>query len=307
MDSKSLNWEQQLSVVIPAFNEEGGIRATLQELRTRLPAAEVIVIDDGSSDGTAQAVREVSGVRLIQHPFNRGYGAALKTGMRQATRPLVAWFDADNEHRIEDLTAMSQRVLTEHLAAVVGRRPKPGPSVLRTSGKWLIRMLVQSLGVDMGRDLNCGLRVFRREIIVPYLSLLPDQYSASLTSTMILIERRYPFVFHDIEIRTRIGTSKVRIADGFATMVLVLRMVTLFAPLRVFLRMGIGLGVLGAVYGGMIAYLRGQGLPTGGLLAMLAGLIVTVLGLVADQISQLRLSTVLAADEQARDRFSVND
>lgn len=299
MSAEETSWQKQLSIVVPAFNEEQGLARTLRELRTRLPEAEVIVVDDGSRDGTVEAARTVEGVVLLRHTFNRGYGAALKTGMRRATRPLVAWFDADNEHRIEDLSTMVQRLLDEGLAAIIGRRLKPGPSVLRTTGKWLIRMLVRSLGVDMGRDLNCGLRVFRSEVIQPYLTLLPDTYSASLTSTMVMIERRYPFAFCDIEVRERIGTSKVRLADGFSTMVLVLRMVTLFAPLRVFLRMGILLSLLGAAYGGTIAILRGQGLPTVGHLGILAGLVVCVLGLVADQISQIRLSAIVAAAEEA--------
>jgi glycosyltransferase involved in cell wall biosynthesis len=297
-----LSWESQLSVVIPAFNEETGLRATLEELRTRLPLAELLVIDDGSTDGTAAVARAVDGVVLIQHPFNRGYGAALKTGMRNATRALVAWFDADHEHRVDDLVAMAERLVDQRLAAVIGRRTRPGSSVLRSTGKWVIRRLVHSLGSTIGSDLNCGLRIFRREIILPYLSLLPDTFSASLTSTMVLIERRYPFVFHEIELRSRMGQSKVRLADGFTTMVIVIRMVTLFAPLRVFLRLGIGLTLIGGLYGGVIAYLNGQGLPTAALLLMLAGIIVAVLGLIADQISQLRLSPIVAAADEAHDR-----
>lgn len=302
MTSENIAWQTQLSIVVPAFNEEQGLEKTLRELRSRLPDAEVIVIDDGSRDKTVEAARAVEGIVLVRHAFNRGYGAALKTGMRRATRPLVAWFDADNEHRIEDLSTMVQRLLDEGLAAVIGRRRKPGPSVLRTTGKWVIRLLVKSLGVEMGRDLNCGLRVFRSEVILPYLTLLPDTYSASLTSTMVLIERRYPFDFCDIEVRERIGTSKVRISDGFSTMILVLRMVTLFAPLRVFLRLGILLSALGAVYGGTIAIVHGQGLPTVGHLGILAGLVVCVLGLVADQISQLRLSNMIAVADEGHER-----
>jgi len=224
----------QLSVVIPAYNEEDGIGRTLRGLRDALPTCEVIVVDDGSSDATVEQAKSVPGVRLLKHRYNRGYGGALKTGMRAATRPYVAWFDADNEHRVEDLERMARRIDDEGLIAVIGRRPKAGPSVVRNYGKFAIRMLARSLGVDIGKDLNCGLRVFQRSVILRYLLLLPDSFSASMTSTMVLIEEGHRFDFEDIQVRERIGTSKVQLEDGFFTLALVLRMVMLFAPSEFF-------------------------------------------------------------------------
>src|SRR5690242_18226225 len=109
---------RQLSIVIPAFNEARGIRETLRGLIAAVPDAEIIVIDDASTDGTAEAVLEFPQVLLAQHPFNRGYGAGLKTGMSLARGEYVAWFDADNEHRSDDLKAMFDRIRNENLAAV---------------------------------------------------------------------------------------------------------------------------------------------------------------------------------------------
>ncbi|MFO0611382.1 MAG: glycosyltransferase family 2 protein [Polyangiaceae bacterium] len=297
-----MSWQEHLSVVIPAFNEEHGIRPTLEGLTSTLPGVEIIVVDDGSHDATLAAASAVPGVRVVTHAYNRGYGAALKTGMRLATRRNVAWFDADNEHRVEHLAAMGERIETERCAAIIGRRIGPSVSVVRSGGKFAIRMLARSLGVDLGKDLNCGLRVFKRGIIMRYAALLPDQFSASMTSTMILIERGHPVSFLDIDVNPRIGQSKVKIRDGFSTMVLVLRFVMLFAPLRIFFVPGLLLFLAGAIYGVIRALAEGRGVPIAGVLVAVAGLLSAMLGLVADQISQLRFGQLAAsADALALD------
>lgn len=281
--------QRELSVVIPAYNEENGIGPTLRELVASLPFVEVIVVDDGSHDGTRDRALEVEGVRVLSHRFNRGYGAALKTGMRASRRAYVAWFDADNEHRVSDLAAMAERIQKEDLSAVIGSRITPAVSVVRATGKLVIRLMARTLGVDLGNDLNCGLRIFRRDVITPYLGILPDQFSASMTSTMVLVEQGRRIAFHDIEVKRRIGHSKVRMRDGFATMVLVLRFVMLFAPIRMLFVPGVLLFVTGVVYGIVRAALDGRGIPVAAVLASSSGLSVAVLGLVADQISQMRL------------------
>jgi glycosyltransferase involved in cell wall biosynthesis len=280
----------RLSIVIPAYNEEAGIRETLGGLLSAVPGAEIIVVDDGSSDGTAKVAAEHPGVTLAQHPFNRGYGAALKTGMSVATREFVAWFDADNEHRVADLIEMVRRIDSERVAAVIAQRRTQGPSPLRNAGKLAIRLLARSLKFRGGKDINCGLRVFRREIICRYLPLLPNSFSASITSTMIMLERGYPIGYHAVEVNPRLGDSKVKVADGFVAVMLVLRMIMLFAPMRIFLRAGIALFAIGLVYGVLIAAFVGLGLPAASIFLMLAGVMAGFFGLVADQISQLRLA-----------------
>lgn len=279
----------QLSVVIPAYNEEAGIRATLENLRAYLPEAEVIVVDDGSSDGTRDAAGSVEGVQVLSHLYNRGYGGALKTGMQSASRHYVAWFDADNEHRAEDLIEMTRRIISERKAALIGERGY-STSTVRRVGKFVIKLLARSLGVRLGRDINCGLRVFRRDVIVRYLNLLPNSYSASLTSTLILAERGYPLAFHPIGLNKRIGQSKVRLVHGFQSLNLVLRMVMLFAPLRIFLSIGAALVIGGLGYGAAIALLQAHGFPVLSAVVTLSGVLCMFLGLIADQVSQMRLN-----------------
>jgi glycosyltransferase involved in cell wall biosynthesis len=301
---------QQLSVVIPAFDEERAIATTLLGLRARLPDAEVIVVDDGSTDGTAAAA-SLPGVRVVRHAYNAGYGAAVKTGVALATRTYVAWFDADNEHRLDDLVAMADQLARDNLVAVIGKRKLRQSSIVRMVGKALILSVAHSLDIREGWDLNCGLRVFRRDVIVRYLPLLPDGFSASLTSTMIMIERRHRIAFHPVTIGTRIGDSKVRIRDGFETLMLVVRMVMLFAPLRIFLRAGTVLASAGMIYGVAVSVLRGQGFPAAAVLAVVVGFMLCMLGLVADQISQLRVDRlrlpVATLDENPVTRGSPQD
>ena len=250
-----------VSVVVPAFNEVGGIGPTLEQLSASLPDAEIIVVDDGSSDGTAELVEKYPGVTLIRHGFNRGYGGALKTGMANATRPLVAWFDADNEHRVSDLTSMIASIRGGHLAAVIGQRTSGGASAVRGVGKAVILMLARSLGFRGGRDMNCGLRVFRTEVISRYLPLLPDGYSASMTSLLVMLERGYPIGYHPVELAARIGTSKVTLRAGFASLLLVMRVIMMFAPMRIFLPVALALFGVGAVYSATLAVVAGEGFP----------------------------------------------
>ena len=279
-----------LSIVIPAFNEESGIEETLRHLERELPGAEVIVVDDGSRDRTSEVAAQFASPTLVRHPFNRGYGAALKTGMTLATRTYVAWFDADNEHKVSDLLDMLDLIEREHLVAVIAERRHPGPSPIRKWGKWLIRSVARTLSARPPRDFNCGLRVFRRDVITRYLPLLPNGFSASVTSTMLLIERQYPFASHMIDTNPRIGSSKVRLNDGFSAILVVLRTIMMFAPMRIFLRAGMLLVACGALYGLTVWYINRLGIPASSVFVMLSGIILILVGLLADQISQIRLA-----------------
>ncbi|MGG6894745.1 glycosyltransferase family 2 protein [Rhizobium sp. BR 315] len=279
-----------LSIVIPAFNEEKGIGVTLDQLLETFHNAEIIVIDDHSHDATFATAAARPGVRVLRHAFNRGQGASLKTGMRTATRDYVAWFDADNEHRPEDLARCYSAIRRNELVAVIGQRDNGASNLIRGVGKGLIRLVGRGLKIHAGHDLNCGLRIFRREMILPYCPLIPNRFSSSLVTTLVMIERRYPIAFEQIRTAPRIGQSTVRLKDGFEAMLALLRAVLLFAPMRFFMPIGLGLTAIGFIYSMLLALIEGRGVPLGGSLVFAAGLFCMAMGLVTDQLSQLRLN-----------------
>lgn len=295
---------RDLSIVIPAYNEQAGLGPTLDKLLPAFPGAEVIVVDDHSADATSEVARKYP-VRVLRHAYNCGQGAALKTGMRNATREWVAWYDADDEHRPQDLAKLADRVGAGDLVAAIGQRQNGSATWSRHAGKWLIRLIGRGLKIKAGSDLNCGLRVFRRNVIAPYLSLIPDRFSASLVTTLIMIERRYPISFEPVHTNPRIGHSTVRIKDGFDAILVLIRSVLLFAPMRFFLPIGGWLVGLGSLYSLVLALALGHGFPVAGMLTIVVGLLVVMLGLIADQISQLRLgqlpTPVLEAERQQAD------
>lgn len=282
---------QTLSIIVPAFNEEGAVANTLEQLKREFPAAEIILVDDCSSDATLKEACSVAGVTVLRHRFNRGYGAALKTGMARAKGEAIAWFDADGEHRPEDLKVMVQSLRRGSVAAVIGRRPSAGQPRVRFFGKLLLRLWAFALGVRVDRDLNCGLRVFHAEAIRPYLSMLPDRFSASTTSTLVLLEKKYPIEFCDIRTDARVGESKVRLRHGFDTLLNILRITLVFGPLRLYGTIGAVLLAAGLTYGVIIMFIEGAGFPTFGLALIMGGMVLLALGLISDQISRWRLST----------------
>ena len=187
-----------VTIVIPAHNEEGAIGSVLSALRgVAHPALrEVIVVDDGSSDRTGE-IAQASGVRVIRQPSNRGYGAALKAGIRAASSEYVLTMDADGQHRIEDVLKLCDAVSAEGAAdCVIGHRTKLVHSPLwRMPGKWFLTHLARVLTRKEIRDLNSGLRVMRREVIVRYMHLCPAGFSFSTTSTFALASRGYRLEF----------------------------------------------------------------------------------------------------------------
>ena len=154
----------------------------------------------------------------------------------------------------------------------------------------MIRTIGRGLKIRAGSDLNCGLRVFRRDIIVRYLPIVPDRFSASLMTTLIMLERRYPIEFMPVATNPRIGASSVRLKDGFEAILMLLRAIMIFAPIRVFFPFGLWMVAIGLVYGFAIFLMRREGFPVGAMLLVVVGLLSMMLGLIADQISQMQLT-----------------
>ncbi|MBU1610734.1 MAG: glycosyltransferase family 2 protein [Proteobacteria bacterium] len=280
----------QLSILIPAFNEELNIERTLTELRQQFADAEIIVVDDGSTDDTASIASRMAGVTLVQHSHNTGYGSALKTAFRRSTRAVVAWYDADGQHRPEDLRAVVQPVLNGEKDAVIGVRGEESDVVTtRVPGKRLLKYCAQIVARAPVPDLNSGLRAFRAEVLKRYLHLLPQGFSASSTTTLILMRRGYRLGYAPIQTKARKGTSTVKIfRDGWRTLQIILRLFVLFDALNFFTALAAVQAIPSLVYGTIIALIRDQGFPVLASTFFISGLLTFFMGVVCDQIVALR-------------------
>lgn len=282
--------EFDLCVIIPAHNEEGAVGLTVERVREVLaPLAirhEIILVDDGSKDGT-RAAAERTGARVIASPVNRGYGWALKRGIGASRSEYVAILDADGTYPPEVLPHFLE--LARSAEMVVGDRSSAMSNVplIRRPAKWVLSKLANFLARQKIPDLNSGLRVFQRAALERFLALLPDGFSFTSTITLCMICSYMRVVYVPIEYGKRIGHSKIRAVDFFNFVMLVLRIVMLFQPLRIFMPVGAVLFVLGLAKG--IYDLTLWNLSESAIFCMLAALIMWSLGLIADMISRLHL------------------
>jgi glycosyltransferase involved in cell wall biosynthesis len=283
---------KSVSIVIPAYNEGKAIGPALEAMVAAGDARikEIIVVDDGSKDDTGAIAAGVEGVTVIRHPTNRGYGAALKTGIRAATGDYVLSMDADGQHRPDDVLKVVELALAGNAPeCVIGQRTALVHSPLwRMPGKWFLTLLAQFLTQRKIPDLNSGLRAIRRDVALRYLRLCPQGFSFSTTITMALLSRGYGVSFVPITVAKRIGRSTVSAQAGFQTILLVIRLATLFNPLRIFLP-GSFLAFTAGIAWGVPYVLQGQGITVGAMLAVLTGVLLFALGLICDQVAQLRL------------------
>ncbi|WP_303773584.1 glycosyltransferase family 2 protein [Anaerolinea thermophila] len=283
---------ESLSILIPAYNETLSIAGVLRGLleQPELQGAEIIVINDGSSDETSQIVRQFPTVRLIEHLANRGYGTAIRSGARVAQRPFVIWYDADGQHRPQDLVALAQKLISEGLDYCIGVRASGSyQDPERIVGKWLLRLVVRFAVGKSVPDFNSGLRGFKREVLLRYLPLLPKRFGASTLTTLLMIENEHFGGTIPIIAQPRMGKSTVRqLRDGLRTLQIILHIVILFKPLQFFGWMGTFLILVGLIYGFYKAFTVHLGFPVFGTLIILLGIQSFFFGLLCDQISALR-------------------
>lgn len=278
------------SIVIPAFNEEAAIGNTLDDVIAALEKSprryELIVVDDGSKDNTAASATK-PGVRLIKHRRNRGYGASLKTGTLAAKGEVVLFYDADNQFESADIERMIDE-LEDADATLGARTSKSYAPFSRKGGKRLLSWLANYLARTKIPDLNCGLRAIRRDLLIEYLHLLPNGFSASTTTTLVLLKEDHDVKFVPVTVKKRVGKSTVRpIKDGIDTMLLIVRLTTLLDPFRVFGPVSVLLFALGVVRGAWYLHLSG-GLSMASLFLMVSAVTVFFSGLLADQVASLR-------------------
>ncbi len=284
----------RVSVIIPAYNEAEGIEKTLIELAEYIPKDyEILVIDDGSADNTFELARSVaySNIRCIQHKKNKGYGAAIKTGCQNAAGDIVVWYDADGQHRPEDLMSVVEKLEAEKLDYCIGVRTRDSHCDRnRRLGKYVLGKIVNILAKEPVKDFNSGMRAFKKEVLLKYLPLLPDRFGASSVTTFIMQEVNTRGGGVDILVRERIGKSTVKpLKDGMRTLSLIMNIIILFRPKEVFGTAGILAIVVGVLYGLYSAVTAGLGIPVLSAVICIFGIQTFFFGVISSQISQMRL------------------
>ncbi len=282
--------DDAITVVIPAFNEAKTIATVIRGVRENVPSARVLVIDDGSSDGTAQ-VAAAEGADVIPHPANKGNGACIKTALRAISGGKVAILDGDGQHDPRDLPALLERL--DEFDLVVGARSfeSDGGTRLRNIGNIALRSLASFLAEQSIPDLTSGFRAFRHAIAEKFLHIYPNRYSFPSTSTLSFIMAGYNVAFVPITVRPRpleTSSNLKPFRDGFRFLMFILRVITLANPNKIFFPFGLALVLAGIAL--TIRNLILFALFSGGTVLFLAGGInIIFFGLILDQFASLRL------------------
>ena len=278
-----------VTIVLPAFNEADSIGQVVTELRAAAVWHEVLVIDDGSSDGTGRAAAD-AGARVIRHPYNKGNGASVKSAIRAAGSEWIAIVDADGQHRPEDAVHLVSRLGEYDL--VVGARH---PMTQATTGRWLGNAVLNWLASYLTEreipDLTSGFRAARRECLLEFIHLLPNGFSTPTTTTLAFLKAGYNVTFEPVDARARVGTSKIRFAsDGAKFLLILLKVITIFSPLRIFAPISALSFAVGAVYGAW-NFIYHSRIPNGAVVLLLFSIMIMLVGLVSEQISSLRFES----------------
>jgi glycosyltransferase involved in cell wall biosynthesis len=296
-----------VSIIVPAHNEEKAIAGVVAHISKVLADMgvehEVIVVDDGSSDNTYQNAQGV-GATVLRHANNRGYGAALKTGIRSARYELIGIIDADDTYPIEDLPKLI--TACAHADMVVGARTaaKVHIPLLRRPAKYLLKILANFLTGTKIPDLNSGMRVLRRGLVLEYIDILPERFSFTTTITLAGLCDGYRVEFLPIEYKRRTGRSKIKPFDFLGFIILILRTMAYFRPLRMFVPVALVLFTVG--FGKLLWDIYCINVKGTSILLLLGALNVLSLGVVADLICFLRRRRGPAPDPRQTPHYANN-
>ncbi|MDR0529522.1 MAG: glycosyltransferase family 2 protein [Zoogloeaceae bacterium] len=275
-----------VSIVLPAKNEMAAIGETLTALRQICPEAEIIVVDDGSTDATAKIARE-AGARVLSHPYPKGNGAAIKTGAGAAKGEVIVFMDADGQHDPADVPRLLAR-LSEGCDMVVGARQK---GTQASSGRRLANALYNAAATYMTghkiEDLTSGFRAVRADKFREFLYMLPNGFSYPTTSTMAFFRSGYTVAYVPIHAMRRKGKSHIRIVrDGLRFLLIILKIGTLFSPLKIFAPIAALIFVVSSCWYGYTFSTLGRFTNMSALLYM-ASIMIFLLGLISEQITVL--------------------
>ena len=275
------------SIVIPAFNEAASIGVVVRDLAAAAPWLEILVVDDGSTDDTG-AHAAAAGARVIRHPYNKGNGAAVKSGIRQSAGAFVLIADADGQHRPADAPR-----LVSHLDAydlVIGARAaRTQASLPRRLGNMTLNAVASYLTEQPVPDLTSGFRAARRDYLLEFIHLLPNGFSTPTTTTLAFMRAGYSVRFEPVEAAQRGGVSKIRLgADGVNFFLILLKVITIFSPMRIFAPISAAAFLLGTAYGAWTIVTQAH-VTNSSVLLILLSVVILLVGLISEQISSLRI------------------
>ena len=274
------------TIVIPAFNEAASIGAVVRGLSASAAWREIVVVDDGSTDDTAREAA-AAGARVIRHPYNKGNGAAVKTGIRHATGTFVLIADGDGQHRPADASRLVA-YLGDYDLVVGARSATTQASLARRAGNATLNRLASFLTEQPIPDLTSGFRAARRDALVEFLHLLPNGFSTPTTTTLAFLRAGYSVRFEPIDAAQREGVSKIRLgSDGFQFFLILLKVITIFSPLRLFVPISLAAFVVGAGYA-LWTVVTQSHVTNSSVLLIVLSVVFLLVGLVSEQIASLR-------------------
>ncbi len=281
------------SIILPAKNEAEGLKTVLPELRSHFPDAEIIVVNDGSSDDTA-AVAAGHGARVISHAYSMGNGAAIKTGARNAQGDILVFMDADGQHSPDDISKLLDMIDDGYDMVVGARQLDSHASLARRIGNTIYNRLASWMTGYPILDLTSGLRAARARHFLKFLYLLPNKFSYPTTSTMAFFRSGLPVGYVPIRARQRSSESKSHIRlfhDGLRFLIIIIKIGALFSPMRFFLPISALFFVTGLSYYFYTYYLYGR-LTNMTAILILASLFIFLIGIVSEQISALHYKDI---------------
>jgi glycosyltransferase involved in cell wall biosynthesis len=274
------------SVLVPAYNEIQAVTRLIRALKQVANWQEIIVVDDGSTDGTGERAAE-AGAQVVRHPYNKGNGAAVKSALRAARGRYILIVDADGQHQPDDALRLVRHL--EQYELVVGARAGGSHASWsrRIGNEMLNRIATYLTGTEIP-DLTSGFRAARRDCMLEFIHLFPNGFSTPTTSTMAFIRAGYSVRFEPIVAARREGSSKIRLgSDGARFVLILLKVITLFSPLRLFVPAAMALFLLGAGYAAWTVIAQSH-VTNSSVLLILASILIFLIGLISEQIASLR-------------------
>lgn len=281
-----------LTVIIPIYNEEENIKNTLEKISSYCSENKcyAIFINDGSNDNTADILSKWDNcdfIKIIQHKVNKGYGGAIKTGISNCITDYCITFDADGQHRIEDIDKLYRYLKNTNCDMVIGRRNITS-GLYKDFGKYIIRKIARMLMYFDVCDLNSGLKIYNRKVAIKYFNILPENMAYSDIIVLIFIYFRYKVNEIEIIVNKRIkGESKTNISSAVNTINEIINIVMLFNPHKIFLPLSLFVFIISSLWA-IPFILAGKGLSTGSGIGIISSVLIFLMGIIAEQISRMR-------------------